>query len=186
MLLLLVVLLRPEATIGGHALAVLVGIVAALFAIVFTVETTGRERRSTDASRAAGCWALAAMSGISWFAAGAVRDHAYASAFHDAVAALEPLAAAIEHYEAQHGTPPPDLEALVPRWIAQVPAVPRAFGAPSYVNCASWSSVGCGQRWGLSVRLSTGGWSVLDVTCGPRSQADPAPRSGRWSLHVDD
>jgi len=74
------------------------------------------------------------------------RDKIWSATFHRVIRHSQPLVAAITDYQHDHGTPPPNLEALVPKYLAAVPDTGiTAFPAYHYkVDGNAWSlSIGC-------------------------------------------
>lgn len=89
----------------------------------------------------------------------------------------EPLIAAIEAYETRHGQPPPALDALVPEFLADIPATGR-FDSPSFEYRLLRPTSGELPAWRLAVDVST-------LLFGPWLEYTPAtPDSqerGRWN-----
>lgn len=96
------------------------------------------------------------------------------------------LISAIQTYEKRHGTPPPNLAALVPEELPKIPSTGmRAY--PRYVYARSDASA---PRWELSVPCSTGGINADTFVYWPEENypstngAGDFERIGRWAyLH---
>ncbi|MHB0937433.1 MAG: hypothetical protein ACYDCO_11110 [Armatimonadota bacterium] len=69
------------------------------------------------------------------------RDKVWSATFHRVIRHSQPLLTAISDYQQDNGSPPPALDALVPRYLAAVPGTGiKAFPAYHYtVNGNAWS-----------------------------------------------
>jgi hypothetical protein len=71
------------------------------------------------------------------------------AAFEDMTHRAQPLIAAIEGFAADHGGPPPDLAALVPAYLDQLPTT----GLRAYPEFGYWTSA---EGWGFEIDCSRG------------------------------
>ncbi|MGD8453001.1 MAG: hypothetical protein PVJ57_14375 [Phycisphaerae bacterium] len=93
------------------------------------------------------------------------------------------LVQAIKSYEQAHGSPPPNLEALVPEFLPAVPGT--GMGAyPQYQYCASKERTRAGNPWRLVVPCSIGFANTDEFVYLPKQNY--GPRIGGWYEQVED
>lgn len=122
-----------------------------------------------------------------WFGAGCLGAWMHMRKFEQLAERSKPLIAAVRAYEQERGQPPPDLQALVPAYLAEVPGTGMsAYPDYNYFVGADASTRWYGNPWALSVGASYGMMDFsyfyyLPLQNYPATQSDGAPeRIGEW------
>ncbi|MBM3493462.1 MAG: hypothetical protein FJX72_03945 [Armatimonadetes bacterium] len=147
--------MSPYGDIGAYAVEFAVGLtfVGAVLGTLLALGLSlvpGLRRVALFAALALGVYAVTLLIGMRLPAR--VRMHEFGKlAFRS-----RPLVFAIQHYEAEHGVPPPSLNALAPKYTSRVPGTGiRAY--PKYVYATGeLAALHEGNRWVLEVSTPSG------------------------------
>ena len=107
--------------------------------------------------------AAAAIAVVTVVAGLRVANHLRMAGMRECAARLEPLVVAVSAYEREHGAPPKEVAALLPRYLPSVPGTGLgAYPRVNYVASTDGRADIYGNRWMLSV--NTGyllSWDML-------------------------